>query len=103
MNLCQETPPSLPRRVSTPYIVVQHRQDKTQSIQGDYHRVQEGSNRVIFPAKTPSQKAIPENTHHSINMPPVDDSKRKAARETIDILYEISTLLVSLSSSIILL
>jgi len=28
-------------------------------------------------------------------MPPADDSKRKAAKETIDILYEISTLLVS--------
>jgi len=26
-------------------------------------------------------------------MPPADDNKRKAARETIDILYEISTLL----------
>lgn len=28
------------------------------------------------------------------NMPAADDSKRKAARETIDILHEISTLLV---------
>jgi len=27
-------------------------------------------------------------------MPPADDGKRKAARETIDILYDISTLLV---------
>jgi len=28
-------------------------------------------------------------------MPPTDDGKRKAARETIDILYDISLLLVS--------
>lgn len=30
----------------------------------------------------------------AISMPAADDSKRKAARETIDILHEISTLLV---------
>ena len=31
-------------------------------------------------------------------MPPADDGKRKAARETIDILYDISTLLVRVIS-----
>lgn len=36
---------------------------------------------------------------HPPEMPAVDDSKRKAARETIDILHEISTLLVCRSDS----